>query len=608
MSSTPTTYRYPGVQPFRTDQQHLFFGRNSDIDALFELVFTEKVAVLYGKSGYGKSSLLNAGILPRLTNERNRRRYRFLPITVRFFNWSGQPGETPLKKFISTLVEALPLQDAAAFLENTNLQRNLWWLAMRRMHGGENPRLVFVFDQFEEFFSYPIAMREQFIAEFSEVLYNNVPQGQPWTDEEETFIAGRLEVKAVFSIRADRFSLLNQLSDRIPGILRKLYELRGLSREQAQEAIVQPAQLEADFASPRFEYTQAAVEQILQRLSGVDSSYLTSHSLKHPSLGYGVEAFQLQILCQYIESEVIKGSIPDRDGNGLPDVDVADLPDLGNIYEAYYRRQIEQMPTDEQVAARIVVEDGLLFVNELTGEARRLSMDAEALLQRFRHLGVTTATLQRLEDAFLLRREINTLGGFNFEISHDTLIVPMLKARVERLEEVERQLSLEHAEKERKEAETRALEAEERARIETERRAEAERLQHEAQEQRVAAEKQRNLAEARRKNSRRLTIMAVALALAATGLGIWGWRSAVLANERLIQFEDASSQRDLLEFGQLLKNGNELIDGKYYESALKYYLSADSLRQKHPDNTAFKIAAKGLSDKIRQCQTSLQNR
>lgn len=607
MTNAPTTYRYPGVQPFRTDQQHLFFGRNSDIDALFELIFTEKVAVLYGKSGYGKSSLLNAGILPRLTNERNRRRYRFLPVSVRFFNWSGQPDETPLQKFIAILVETLPLHEDAAFLEQSNLQCNLWWLAMRRMQGGDNPRLVFVFDQFEEFFSYPVAMREQFISEFAEVLYNVVPQGQTWTDEQETFMAGRLEVKSVFSIRSDRFSLLDQLSDHIPGILRKLYELRGLSLEQAQEAIVHPALLEGDFVSPRFEYTRAALEHILQGLSGEEANSRTSHSPNAPNHGRGVEAFQLQILCQYIESEVLKGGIPDRDGNGLPDVDVTDLPDLGNIYEAYYRRQIEQMPADEQVAARIVMEDGLLFVNEQTGEARRLSMDVDALLQRFRHFGVTTATLQRLEDAFLLRREISTLGGINFEISHDTLIMPVLKARVERLEEVERQLSHEHAEKERKEAENRALEAEERVRIETERRAEAERLQHEAQEQRADAEKQRNLAEARRQNSRSLAIMAVTLTFIAIGLGLWGWRSAALANERLLQVEDASSQRDLLEFNQLVKYGNELFNGRYYESALGYYLTADTLRQKHVDNIAFQIAAKSLSDKIHQCQTSLQN-
>jgi len=428
MKPAESSYRYPGVQPFRTDQQHLFFGRNADIEALFELVFTEKVTVLFGDSGYGKSSLLNAGILPRLLGDRNRRRYRFLPVPVRFLAWSGEADDTPLQKFSVRLADALPLNADGAFLDRPELPRSLWWQCMRRVPGGDDlPRLVFIFDQFEEFFTYPEAMREQFKAEFADVLYNTVPTGPAWTDEQEDFFAGRLEAKAVFSIRSDRLSLLDQLSDCIPTILRKRYELRGLSREQARAAIVQPALLAGEgFRSPRFEFTAAALDQILHGLSG--GSQQSSR---------GVEAFQLQILCQYIETEVIKGSIPDRDGTGLPDVDVSDLPDLANIYEAYYRRQIEQMPAAEQSAARTLVEDGLLFVNEQTREARRLSMDADALLQRFRHLGVGPATLQRLQDAFLLRREANSLGGFNYEISHDTLIAPVLKARSERLAEEE---------------------------------------------------------------------------------------------------------------------------------------------------------------------------
>jgi len=434
-----TPYRYPGVQPFRADQQHLFFGRNSDIDALFELIFTEKTTVLYGKSGYGKSSLLNAGILPRLTNERNRRRYRFLPVTVRFLAWSGDPTDTPVKKFVARLAEALPPSPDAAFLERPEPPRSLWWHCMRRMPDAATPRLVFVFDQFEEFFTYPEAAREQFKAEFADALYNAIPEGPHWTDEQEAFMSARLEAKAVFSIRADRLSLLNQLSNRIPGLLRKLYELRGLTREQAREAITLPALLETDFVSPRFEYTAAAVEQILQGLGGQTNT--------------SVEAFQLQILCQYIESEVIKGGIADRDGDGLPDVDVDDLPDLANIYEAYYRRQIEQMPPEERAAARTVVEDGLLFVNEQSGEARRLSMDADVLVDRFRQQGVTTATLQRLEDAFLLRRESSTLGGYNYEISHDTLIEPMLKARKERKAVEDRERLIREAARERREKE-----------------------------------------------------------------------------------------------------------------------------------------------------------
>ncbi len=67
MSETNTLRRrYPGVQPFKAEQKDLFFGRETDIKEMLRLIEQEKLLVLYGKSGYGKSSLLNAGVVPRL--------------------------------------------------------------------------------------------------------------------------------------------------------------------------------------------------------------------------------------------------------------------------------------------------------------------------------------------------------------------------------------------------------------------------------------------------------------------------------------------------------------------------------------------------------------
>lgn len=50
----------------------LFFGRAEETQRLASLIFSEKLTVLYGKSGCGKSSLLQAGVLPRLREENQR--------------------------------------------------------------------------------------------------------------------------------------------------------------------------------------------------------------------------------------------------------------------------------------------------------------------------------------------------------------------------------------------------------------------------------------------------------------------------------------------------------------------------------------------------------
>ncbi|MEK7255655.1 MAG: hypothetical protein AAB316_12980, partial [Bacteroidota bacterium] len=61
------THRYPGIHPFRQEEEALFFGRSEESKQLFDMICVEKLVVLFGKSGIGKTSLLNAGMTPFLS-------------------------------------------------------------------------------------------------------------------------------------------------------------------------------------------------------------------------------------------------------------------------------------------------------------------------------------------------------------------------------------------------------------------------------------------------------------------------------------------------------------------------------------------------------------
>src|SRR5918992_5087759 len=60
---------YVGPQPFRGEDQALFFGRDREANEAVSLIIAHRVLVLYAESGAGKTSLINAGILPRLAKE-----------------------------------------------------------------------------------------------------------------------------------------------------------------------------------------------------------------------------------------------------------------------------------------------------------------------------------------------------------------------------------------------------------------------------------------------------------------------------------------------------------------------------------------------------------
>jgi formylglycine-generating enzyme required for sulfatase activity len=470
---TKRSLRYPGVRPFETHEKHLFFGRSRDIEELYDLLLLERLIVLFAKSGYGKSSLLKAGIIPKFTDPRAPESRQYRPIEIRFGTYVPGKSATPLETVVKAL-EPLPTQKDAVFLATGTPAIRLWHhFKMRQAPtpegtgAGNSPgsgRFFLIFDQFEEFFSYPEADQAQFRAEIAELLYEEIPQdvrlaARAGTREQRAFLATPFDAKVLFSIRADRLSLLDGMKDRLPAILNKRFELQALDERQAREAIVMPAALPPELlgtgAGESFTYSTDALEKMLRELSGKDAA------------GRGrIEAFQLQIVCASIEKRVRE--------RGLTTVTAADLPDFGNVYEDYYQDRIGELPPGEQLAARRVLEDGLLLVDTQTGDARRLSRDSVELAQS---LGVSQELLKNLERTYLLRRELNTLGGYNYEISHDTLIGPMLKSRKAREATLEQQ----RQEQERIEALRRAKEAEAKALEEAERRAEAERLQHAAE-------------------------------------------------------------------------------------------------------------------------------
>src|SRR5579872_138531 len=60
---------YRSIHPFRYADRENFFGREEPVQELFAKVLLYRLVVLFGESGAGKSSLVNAGLIPALQKE-----------------------------------------------------------------------------------------------------------------------------------------------------------------------------------------------------------------------------------------------------------------------------------------------------------------------------------------------------------------------------------------------------------------------------------------------------------------------------------------------------------------------------------------------------------
>ena len=84
---------YKGLYTYTEKDSDIFYGRDDAIDKLRRLVYYNKLVTLYGKSGLGKSSLLQAGLFPLL------RKNNFIPIYLRLKNFVKEESK-PLAQYI----------------------------------------------------------------------------------------------------------------------------------------------------------------------------------------------------------------------------------------------------------------------------------------------------------------------------------------------------------------------------------------------------------------------------------------------------------------------------------------------------------------------------
>ena len=142
----PGTNPFPGLRPFDTDQHHLFFGREEQVEeALTRLEETRFLAVV-GPSGSGKSSLIRAGVIPKLNTGRIGDHRDDWQVVI--FN----PGDAPIDNMARALYDAGISEET----DVSGLRGNPSALVDRVLQarkGGEGSVLLLV-DQFEELFRY----------------------------------------------------------------------------------------------------------------------------------------------------------------------------------------------------------------------------------------------------------------------------------------------------------------------------------------------------------------------------------------------------------------------------------------------------------------------
>ncbi|MBX3606606.1 MAG: RDD family protein [Piscinibacter sp.] len=156
---------FPGLRPFRPDEEHLFFGREHQVDRMVDKLAKQRFLAVVGTSGSGKSSLVNCGLRPAL------HRGYMAGAGAAWRIAQLRPGSQPIAALAQALAAPGVLFDAdaapaaeglslAQLVEGTLRLGSLGLVDLveqARLAPGEN--LLVVADQFEELFRFHALMQ-----------------------------------------------------------------------------------------------------------------------------------------------------------------------------------------------------------------------------------------------------------------------------------------------------------------------------------------------------------------------------------------------------------------------------------------------------------------
>jgi len=439
-------YRFIGIRPFEFSEKDIFFERDDITNKIIDIIDNNPLTVVHSKSGYGKTSVIKAGLFPRL---KNFSQYKI--IYTSFPNFFKNSEASPIKVLTNNIDENLIF---ASFWDKLDFFSEDLWYKIKRLSSNEDKTILLIIDQFENIFSFSEFEVTYFYEQIKDI-FEAIPEkfklilnqkihelDDELTEEAKNKILGRIDFKILIAIRNDKLHKLKFFQKILNRDFAQI-EIPAFTSEQAKNIFVKTSSfkpkynIDDNFVSNPFEIGEKLLDEIIL--------FMNNNGQKE------IEPYQLQIIGNELEKISVKQLISK--------IDVSQISNFSDLYNDYYEAVINKISNPlQRMAARKFVEDELVFEYE----NRKLTVYQGVAVTKYK---VTQETLDFLEANNIILQIKNNEETF-YEISHDALLTPILIAKQNRIKrEIRLEEELRQKEFFKKQAEKQELKSKRNKRI-----------------------------------------------------------------------------------------------------------------------------------------------